>query len=294
MEPFPGDLTLRFGVEMEMLIRPKAPAESPPESVDSLEIFWSRLLKNGWYGNSFGYMDFDDELDRISYTRRWVLRETLAATLTEAGLRTVGAKSGWNAEYKADRDYSARNLVDETLNEVPEGYYRIEIVSRVLDTNADWGEEIAKVFKILTHYCDIHLTPDCSMHIHVSVPNPTGKPPYYTDKQLGQIARALYLFNSAIVDAMPPGRKDNKYARPNPMTGPTRGFTYLGSDLVDEQCKRIRGAYDKAVVGQGSWSTLFALLDGITNQNVEPFLQPSSSPRHSSWNFDNVNNNKGT
>lgn len=118
MDPALRELTLRFGVEMEMLIRPKRLEESSSNSQVSLETFWQSLIQHGWNDATSGPWHIPKS--RLSpHNRRRTLRQTLATALTEAGLNTQGEEDDFKDEIR-NRDYRGWNLVDEDLDEIDE------------------------------------------------------------------------------------------------------------------------------------------------------------------------------
>ncbi|KAI0104179.1 putative amidoligase enzyme-domain-containing protein [Nemania sp. FL0031] len=174
---------LLFGIEMEMLVKPK----------DKLI---SHLNGSDW-DNTLTSASRDESRKNAN---RFLLRQAIADMLTDEGTPAT-----LHAE-----DYSAWTVADErTLDEV-DGYWRIEFISNVLSSMEPWSQTIENFFDALHAFCDITLTRGCSMHIHVS-PSRTGETPY-TLQQLQRLMKGISFYDDAITRIMPPDRKDNQWA----------------------------------------------------------------------------------
>ncbi|KAI1170624.1 hypothetical protein F4777DRAFT_583719 [Nemania sp. FL0916] len=173
---------LSFGIEMEMLIKPK-----------------SNKLVESVAGDAATSSSGDENSKNRN---RIKLRENLARMMTIGGI-PAGLQT---------RDYSAWTLADEqTLDEV-DGYWRIEFISLILFSNEPWQEHITAFFDLLYMHCDIILTHGCSTHVHVS-PAKNGKPLYYTIQQLRTLMKAISFYDEPITRIMPADRKNNQWAQ---------------------------------------------------------------------------------
>ncbi|KAF3479657.1 uncharacterized protein GIQ15_06633 [Arthroderma uncinatum] len=229
---------LEFGIEMELYLRPKHPG------LENMMKSHGCLAK----GNT-------REQDRKAF--RMALTDILEPDIpTQCDV--TGNYLKWTV---ADED------LDET--EATHGYFPCEIVSRVLDSDGNWDEEIDNMFNALLHNYDLLLTRGCAMHVHVSPHNGT-----YTLSQLQSILKAALYYERALAVIMPAERKDTPWAEPN-------------MRMIRNCEKNINK------VPQTTWAPVFNEID---NCKFIPTLlaHVNCSKRQVSWNFSNVVNPCGT
>ncbi|WEW59373.1 hypothetical protein PRK78_004844 [Emydomyces testavorans] len=229
-------LALSFGLEMEFLLKPKPSVAA-------------NLLSHGFDPNITPSSGDETAKD----LNRRALRKVIAAVLVGYGVPAGTRSDG----------YTSWTISDEiSLDERP-GFWRCEMVSRVLETNTAWQAEIDQVFDILLKICDILLTPGCSMHVHVS-PERDRK---YNMDELKRMLKGIIYYDSAMTKIMPADRKENEWAKSNVEAFP---------------------AWNAAVaqVPARSWAPIFDEFDKHTMKAT--LLLGLCDDRYVSWNFSNV------
>ncbi|KAK2799174.1 hypothetical protein FQN50_008563 [Emmonsiellopsis sp. PD_5] len=238
---------LTFGVEIELLLKPE-----------------SQFAKQAI--NRYGYNP-SITCDSPDKTAQDVNRIAVRRSLADA-LEIVGVPAGT----QSNRQYSKWIVEDEgCLEEIP-GYWRCEIISRVLSTedeNNEWQDEIDLLFNAISGNYRIELTTGCSTHIHIT-PYPSLP---YTVEQLRRVMKGVAYYDSALTGIMPADRKDNPYCRPN-----TQAITHW------------RVAVSK--VPQDTWGPFFRILDRKTS--IGALLLDVLDDRSYSWNFSRVVDECGT
>ncbi|KAK2872131.1 hypothetical protein FQN49_002541 [Arthroderma sp. PD_2] len=218
---------LEFGIEIEILLEPSA---------DSFKDILSQL-----------------EASRPNIDKHRIFREGLASLLEDGGIP---------ARADARKEFDEWTVVEETTIKEKEGYWRCELVSRVLSTTGDWQKEIDDVFTILENNCNIETSKGCSMHVHVSP-----KDDSWEKWQLKSLFKAALYFDKPMTRIMPKLRKDNEWAKSNVQKIPG------GPSMVSS-------------VPQQTWKPLFSRVDGCRMaQHIMIELCPD---RYVSWNFRNL------
>ncbi|KAK2757257.1 hypothetical protein FQN54_004771 [Arachnomyces sp. PD_36] len=236
-------VTLQFGIEMEFLLKPKP--------------IMSQTLRDYGFKNEIPTRSQDTEDTKDQNNNRTAIRASLVKLLRAAEIPAT-LNPG---------DYQQWTPVDErSLDERP-GFWRCEIVSRILDTGTNWQDEIDQVFDTLTENCEILLTPGCSMHVHVT-PN-TGK---FNIDQIKRILKGVIYYDTPMTRIMPADRKKNIWAQSNV-----------------EVCRPWRDACLQ--VSQKKWAPLF---DDIEKHKMMQHIVHATLDRHVAWNFQNLTGACGT
>lgn len=246
---------LYFGVEIEVLLSPR----NNPDHTD----FRKTLVAHGWN-------DHITSSPTKSFTQE---RQTNRLALRSALVDRLQAEGGIQAQTEEDfNDYNSWTISGENLSEAPT-YWGVELTSRIMTTDEDWQGELAKMFRVVSKYCSVLLTWDCSMHVHVS----PDRKRTFTDDQLQALCKGLCYYDKATTDALPGERKANLWATSN---------LELESVGDGKDLNGIQEAYK--TVATGSWALLFGLLDGsITRADVCSTLQMSYN-KLCAWNFVNI------
>ena len=258
----PPASTLLFGVEIELLIRPK-PA---------------------LYGliNQYGYQE-SQEYYQLRKNREAVY-QALAQALSQGGLETEMDEDKsefltWMIAYDGSiRESSPHDGFCESIYflraEGPINLFSrftnfahialldgVEIISKVLTSIEEWQSELDLAWDILNENCYIRADPSCGTHVHVS---PGGR---YTLDGLKCVAKAAVYYEPAITSIMPNDRKDCAWSRSNIF-----------------ESEQLGNAYDAArTSGYG------CLFDWIDSFRDEETLSSIISPcKHVSWNFKNA------
>ncbi|KAL2165947.1 hypothetical protein VTG60DRAFT_3567 [Thermothelomyces hinnuleus] len=200
---------------------------------------------------------------------REAIREVTAELITASGYTAATSGGGYGRWYVKDE----RSL-DEVVIEGA-GYWRIELVSRVLNTKERWTNELHEVFGVLLTNFDIHLTKGCSMHVHVA-PVPT-----WTGQSIRDFLKATGVYEMAIQHIMPPDRKHNPWARSNFQDGPLP---------KDKAKKELREAFERAKTE--AWQHFFTYIDQIGSGNLfkQFALFTWGQERDVSWNLAPLDN----
>jgi len=77
----------------------------------------------------------------------------------------------------------------------------VELISRVLDLQADWQGEIDYVWDMLDENCIIATHSSCATHVHIGVKGG------YTLDRLKRIAKTVVLYDAGVTQVMPNERK---------------------------------------------------------------------------------------
>lgn len=290
---------LAFGVELELLLKPKKKFAAELENIYS-----------NWAAKFERAKEMESEVSAEEATGadtdtgkadadalRAQFREELATLLTNVAsipTATTGRSSG----------FQYWSVVDEpTLEEVP-GYCkspsqlstrlcigshdcsigRVELVSRAIASDEEWQEELDKVFKVLSDSTHMILTTGCCMHVHVSPSaKPKGKQDRWTSDHLNKIMKAISYFTDPVVKIMPAERKENPYAMPN----------MLSEDIAKEM-PQLSTAYKQ--VQTETWKPLFNIYDS----QMKTALQKTQAfgimghCRYVAWNFEHITDACGT
>ncbi|EFR04945.1 hypothetical protein MGYG_07946 [Nannizzia gypsea CBS 118893] len=166
-----------FGVEMELLVKPK----------DNL---FPMLVEYGYKQNN---------IQRIN---RNVVHAVIVKKFLEEEFPMELATE--------DSQYICNWLVasDSSIKE-SSGFFGVEVITRILYTNKDWVEEINDFWEILNLHFEILVDPSCGTHIHV---RPVEG---YTLVQLKSIAKLTTVFQPAITALIPVWRQNADWCRPN-------------------------------------------------------------------------------
>ncbi|KAK0665499.1 putative amidoligase enzyme-domain-containing protein [Cercophora samala] len=272
--------TLDFGVEIELLVSPHPNAQPA---------FTKTLAANGWNSRVEGQirpgLSTDVmELQRLQGRNRKAIRAAVAAALSARGIATHETSG-------RAQDFRFWTVVDEvSVGELP-GYWRLELVSRVLSADENWQEELGRLFATLKESCKIRVTNDCSMHIHVS---PGPGLPTFDDSQIRAICKAICYFDDAITRVMPADRKETTWAKSNVLPEhPVKHDTDWAKrgQSVNPKIKR----YYSQVSTQG-FGPLWKLFDNITWRGAHACMSYTDGDRarYLSWNFENLVKQCGT
>ncbi|KAM0814534.1 putative Amidoligase enzyme [Seiridium cardinale] len=254
---------LFFGLEMEMLVRPRSSLQPLLNKAG-----WNKKVASGDPTPGRGPEDPKRLAAELPQKlQRKILRHTLAASLTKDGVKAV----------TSPEDYLALTIADEpSLDEVKPDFWRLELVTRIMNTNEDWQREVDRIFSVLNEYCEIRLTVGCSMHIHVS-PTQTGDlQQKYTIVQLRSILNAISFYDAAITQIMPAERKNTLWAQSN-VNG-------------EKTPSKIKMAY--RAVPQRSWGPLFSIFGSIKMKAM--VHREMGQDKYMSWNFGHLMDQCGT
>ncbi|KAM0335785.1 hypothetical protein ACHAQA_000835 [Verticillium albo-atrum] len=239
---------MAFGIELELLLKPRS-------SISTL------LSANGW-NPRITVQHPDNAAKEIN---RKALRKTIAYLMTKS---KVPASS-------TDKKYDSWTVTDEDLDEVA-GFWRIELVSRTLETNMPWQKEIDTVFDVLREDCEILLTKGCAMHVHVSL-SATGAVSFDA-RQLRNLSKALVYFDDATTRVMPANRKNNEWAMSN-------------VHHPENTPRALRQAFQ--AVGSTNWGPVFSYFDNQVKMKPHAFMALGSY-RYMAWNFSHIGSSCGT
>jgi len=108
-----------------------------------------------------------------------------------------------------------------------------------------WQSEIRAVFDAIGTYFDLWTHPVTSCHVHVS-PGPDSKSKYKR-RQLTRIAKGAFFWERALQQVLPPDRRANDYAKPNPTAFATDEYLRVGDkswapvfNAIDTEMSRFR------------------------------------------------------
>ncbi|KAK4160309.1 putative amidoligase enzyme-domain-containing protein [Cladorrhinum sp. PSN259] len=263
-------MSLDFGIEIELLLAPH-PNAQPNFLATLTRMGWDKTIEGQLRAGrvSNGYM-----LDNLQNRNRRALRSAVAEALSDAD---IPASSDCSSEYDV---WSV--IDDESLDEFP-GYWRVELVSRVLSADNDWHIEIDEVFRILRQNCQIRLTSSSSLHVHISPGRNT-----FNDMQIRSLGKAVIYYDDAITRIMPAERKPNPYAKSNCLP---EGKGNSGGQSVNPKIKLL---YSQ--VPAKTFEPLFKALDKVTWRTVCGMMQETKGnvARYVSWNFENITKPCGT
>ncbi|KAI8634779.1 hypothetical protein F5Y19DRAFT_485740 [Xylariaceae sp. FL1651] len=230
--------TLAFGMEFELLVRPVG---QRLEEVKRYEDWTEQDVETN--GN------FDKHMNRST------IRKALTDSLNDQGLPAELSE----VFSREDRWAIASEELPERTYEF---YWGIEIKSPVMRSD-DWLHRLDKLFDAIC-LGGWEIQPGgCSTHIHVSPDQGTR----FTWEQLREITKAVYLFDKAITEIMPPQRKYTPFACPITTIHPPE-LPNLYRNIADN-----------------SWAPLFKQIDKDMKDILRFGLQIN---RHMSWNFCNV------
>lgn len=248
---------LAFGVELELFVSPRKNIEGT--------LFSDALARHGWC--EYVLSSPDDASSTLQQRgNRLALRRAIAECLrNEGSLRVADPQME-----VYPHNYEEWVLAPETLREPPR-FWGMEIISRVLSTDQSWQKELDTIFRVITKYCDVMVTPSCGMHVHVS----PGRDIPYTTGQLVAICKGLSYYNDATTAVLPGDRKDNAYAKPNVLA---KGWAF------DDHNASIREKFQ--AVSTQSWTPLFQILDKICPENIYDIMY--SYGKQIAWNFRNL------
>ena len=207
--------TLTFGVEIELLVKPK------PALYEFI--------------TQYGYQE-SQEYYQLRKNRQAVF-QAVARVLYQDGLETKtetdehnGDFSTWTIAYDGSILESSPHdgFCKSILFLLVEGsvvlcsHFRyfanialedgVEVISKILASNDNWQSELGLVWHILKKNCDIRVHPSCGTHIHVS---PGG---HYTLDELKRISKTVVYYEPVITLIMPNDRKDCVWCRSNKQT----------------------------------------------------------------------------
>ncbi|OBT77563.1 hypothetical protein VF21_04625 [Pseudogymnoascus sp. 05NY08] len=217
----PPQVFLQFGVEIELLLKPR-----------NTPAVLKELTKRGWDKT---VTLARGPADAKVINNRRALRLMLADAMTDNSVPTGLVPEG----------YKKWAIVDETTLDEVTGYWRVEIVSRVLSTGKPWQKEIDDVFRTLHENYEVLISQGCSMHIHVSPGQQVGL--RYSLSQLKSMMNAIAFFDEATTAIMPAERKDNPWAWPN-MKAPKTPTA-------------LKDAYRKVL--NDTWAPVFDIFSGV-------------------------------
>ncbi len=107
-----------------------------------------------------------------------------------------------------------------------------------------WQSEIRAVFDAIGTYFDLWTHPVTSCHVHVS-PGPDSKSKYKA-RHLTRIAKGAFFWEQALQQLLPPDRRANDYAKPNPTAFATSHYNNVPSagwgpvfDAIDTEMSRF-------------------------------------------------------
>ncbi|KAJ6442646.1 hypothetical protein O9K51_03821 [Purpureocillium lavendulum] len=264
---------LALGIEIELLIRPKAPAIealkkrgwTEPDALRKWDEWIS--LKNAFARSSESgkarlKLQLDAAENDVSRVRTDV-HAVLAQAMGKEGIPAAVNQPG----------YAMWKVVNEPkLNEI-RGFWKVEIVSKVLGSSQNWQSEVKRVFDALHRSFDIHLTKDCSMHVHVS----PGQGKSFTVDQVRSIVKATAYYDKAITEYVPAERKNNPWAVAN-----------FSSPRLNSNVKK---AYDQVL--RDGWGPVFRAIDSVVRVRVAT-AHSLFNDRSLSWNFSRLADDCGT
>ncbi|PGH31963.1 hypothetical protein GX50_05228 [[Emmonsia] crescens] len=227
-----------FGIELELLLMPN-------------EIIKDVLREHGFQGSN-NATSAGKDANRLAMCKALVGHLILADIPAQLNTGT----------------YESWTVADEPVLDEVEGYWRCEIVSRILQTTSDWQEEIKTVLLTIRSNFNICLTSECAMHVHISPSEVTT----FDTRQLKQIIKGVMYYDRALIKIMPSLHKDNPYCMPN-----------------TKYIQKLKTLYDD--VSQNSWATAFNACDqsGQLIQSIlfaHEFDKPQNC--YCFWNFQNI------
>lgn len=219
---------LRFGVELELVVRPK------PDAIDLME-------------DNFQYIDSEEAHRNDMSGKRDENRRRIVAFLREY-FRLDSFEADVNDE--GERDYT-RWIVEEdpSIQEDVGPNYGIEVVSPIQDANniKRWKETFDMIWAGIEKYFDIVTEPRhmCSTHVHIS---PAGG---YSIDQARRVAKGVILFQNSIAEMTSAANQTNsEYAVmpdfPNELLSRVDGMDR--GQLVDAMVPLIAGLAERRFV----------------------------------------------
>ncbi|KAK3897675.1 hypothetical protein C8A05DRAFT_19600 [Staphylotrichum tortipilum] len=119
-----------------------------------------------------------------------------------------------------------------------------KIISPPMSVSRRWQSEIRAVFDAIGTYFCLWTHPVTSCHVHVS-PGPDSKTKYKR-RHLTRIAKGAFFWEHALKQVLPPDRRQNDYAKPNPTAFATREYNRVADkgwapvfDAIDHEMARF-------------------------------------------------------
>lgn len=176
------------------------------------------------------------EIECYSSVTRTELAARIDGALVDLGHRT--AVTGYQPNTDSTNTTVWTVKTDGSLNSnCPRGHHGVEVVSPVL-TGHEGLQALAAVCEVLDRLCQVNKA--CGLHVHHGV----------KADELEPIAQAWMYFEPAIMQAMPPSRRANRYCKQwHSLTGIQNGLSRLGA-LQDKYCTlnmtsyRLRGTVE--------------------------------------------------
>ncbi|OAQ67115.1 amidoligase enzyme domain-containing protein [Pochonia chlamydosporia 170] len=218
---------IRFGVEFEMVVRPKE------ETIKLLESLFE-----------FDHRDANVlQTHDLGCTDRRVPNRNAIVRFIESYLRQTGIEVNDSSACKKfldDVDYTKWTVTtDPSITESGLGY-GIEIISPVLISNLSaeiskctgtWNSEMEMVWTAVEKYFDIvtETRHRCGTHVHMS--------PLlgFSTEQVRRFARFLYYLHSDITEHIPESRRKMRFSQPNFDIRPKPSLDELAEDVPLEQ-----------------------------------------------------------
>lgn len=208
---------IRFGVELEMVVRPK---------LEALKILTE------YYDFYLTPYETDDDVDDNTAE----IIDFLRTYFNQAGIPT----NPEDQEIDEETDYSRWTITtDPSINDGG-GCYGIEVISPVFVSNfgsetsqgtGPWQEGVYNVLKSIEKYFDI-VTDDrhgCATHVHISPVQGSNAP------LVRRCARFLVCEDQTLTNMLPETQKRNSYSRPNFSVRPRPDLAELTENLSINQ-----------------------------------------------------------
>ncbi|KAJ4153219.1 hypothetical protein LMH87_009716 [Akanthomyces muscarius] len=294
---------LTFGIEIELLIRPKQKL-LPTLEINGWTEKASRVIWNEWNEmekeiaaiqksskrvaaqEKLSYRTAFSKVKEVRRSLHIALRDMLVEKQIGAGLTTVNYEKSASVDEPSLDELHAHKLRLHRWTVLTCRLGSVEIVSRSISASKEWQGESDHVFQFINENFDIYLSTGCSMHVHVS-PAPL-ESHVYNLGQLQSILKATALYDKAITNVMPADRKENPYCQPN--LAPRREKRHQSEKDINNH---IRDAFER-VESQGC-KGLFAPFDNLRpiQKNLIQLVFFGES-RYLSWNFAHLAGSCGT
>ncbi|KAM7187543.1 hypothetical protein V8F33_011190 [Rhypophila sp. PSN 637] len=209
-----NEIEFSFGCEVEILVKPKMGNSAFTKRLKKLD-FDPSIPSQSVSGFEPGPDDTaGKKLKKDQEKNRKAIRAALAEALNRA---SVPAKAYDPSSNTRKVDYTAWAIMEEAALDEPEGFWRVECVSKtentdsIIDPERSWVQDIRKFFAVLGENCDLQVTTGCSMHVHVS----PGESTKFNECQLQAICKAIFYWDTVTTSILPLHRKSSTWAASN-------------------------------------------------------------------------------
>ncbi|KAM7219064.1 hypothetical protein V8F06_005502 [Rhypophila decipiens] len=288
-----------FGCEVEILVKPKMGKSPFTKRLKKLE-FDPSIPSQPVSAFEPGPDDTaGKKLKKDQEKNRKAIRTALAEALNRV---FVTAKAYETSSNTTKIDYTAWAIMDEGALDEPEGFWRVESVSKtenidsIADPKRSWVQDIRRFFAVLGENCDLKVTTGCSMHVHVS----PGVSTKFNECQLQAICKAICYWDTVTTAILPLHRKASTWAASNcadirnpmlkdkPMNESVNKNLVAAYKSVSQKGWKI-GLFDSYFgKGQVTLHSVYSLMSGSTN------LDNGRRSRYVGWNFQHVTDKCGT